>query len=115
EYARALSGGQQKLLELARLTMLNPTVMILDEPYSGVHPNLRQVIADYIRRQRDDGRAIIIIEHDMEGLFAIADRVLFIRNRALLAEGTPSEVREDARVLEAYLGRTARTARQPDI
>lgn len=71
EYARALSGGQQKLLELGRLLMLDPDIIILDEPFAGVHPKLMEVIYEYIRRVNEQGKAMIIISHQMDSIFAL--------------------------------------------
>ena len=71
EYAQALSGGQQKLLELGRLLMLDPDIIILDEPFAGVHPKLMEIIYGYIRRVNDAGKAIILISHQMESIFTL--------------------------------------------
>jgi branched-chain amino acid transport system ATP-binding protein len=105
EQARALSGGQQKLLELARLLMLDPDVLVLDEPFAGVHPVLKQSIADLVRRLREEGRAVLLIEHDLRTVFSLCERLVVLDAGRVVADGEPDHVRRDARVIAAYLGR----------
>lgn len=104
EYAQALSGGQQKLLELGRLLMLDPDVIILDEPFAGVHPKLMEIIYGYIRRVNEEGKAIVLISHQMDSIFSLCKRLLVLNYGDLIADGTPEEVKHDSAVIDAYLG-----------
>lgn len=104
EYGRALSGGQQKLLELARLTMLDPAIIILDEPFAGVHPRLQEKIYGFIHRMHEGGKAILLISHDMSAVFELSERLLVLNFGELIADDTPQAVRADPAVIEAYLG-----------
>jgi branched-chain amino acid transport system ATP-binding protein len=104
EYAGSLSGGQRKLLELARALMLDPDLLLLDEPFAGVNPTLTRDIAAHIESLNDDGLTLVIIEHELETLTDLVDRLIVLTNGSVLTTGTPAEILEDQRVIDAYLG-----------
>lgn len=104
EYSSNLSGGQRKLLELARALMLDPELLLLDEPFAGVNPSLTRDIANRIRELNSDGMTIVLIEHELETLTDLADRLVVLQQGSVLADGSPETVLADERVIEAYLG-----------
>ncbi|TPQ31738.1 ABC transporter ATP-binding protein [Cupriavidus pinatubonensis] len=104
EFAGNLSGGQQKLLELARALMASPRLILLDEPGAGVNPTLLGTIMDKLREINARGVTLLIIEHNMDLIMTLCNPVLVMAQGRLLLEGTPAQVRSDARVLDAYLG-----------
>ena len=105
EYAANLSGGQKKLLELARTLMIECSIILLDEPGAGVNPALMQTLRDMIvELNRDHGKTFMIVEHDMDLIAALCDPVIVMTEGRHLMEGSFDEVRSDPRVIEAYLG-----------
>jgi ABC-type branched-subunit amino acid transport system ATPase component len=102
--ARFLSGGQKKLLELGRALMVDPNLLLLDEPVSGVNPVLAEEIASRVLTLRERGQTFLIIEHNMEFIMELADRLYVMANGTVLREGRPGDVRIDPAVLGAYLG-----------
>ena len=105
-YARDLSGGQKKLLELARALMIEARVILLDEPGAGVNPALMQTLIEVIARlNREHGKTFLIIEHDMDLIARLCDPVVVMTEGQSLVAGSFDEVRRDPRVIEAYLGR----------
>ena len=104
EYGSALSGGQRKLLELGRVLMMDPEIILLDEPIASVNPSLTDELLARLRELNDRGRTILLIEHDMGVVMENCDRVVVMHNGQTLASGPPSIVQEDERVVEAYLG-----------
>jgi branched-chain amino acid transport system ATP-binding protein len=104
-YAGQLSGGQRKLLELARALMLEPTMVLLDEPMAGVNPVLGRRLMEHIHRLRDErGLTFFFVEHDMDAVMRHADEVVVVAQGRVLVEGPPAEVQADTRVVDAYLG-----------
>ncbi|WP_132060030.1 ABC transporter ATP-binding protein [Halorussus amylolyticus] len=104
EYSSNLSGGQRKLLELARVLMLDPDLLLLDEPFAGVNPTLTKEIAERIRGLNDEGMTVVVIEHELETLTELVDRLVVLQQGSLLVEGEPEAVLSDERVIDAYLG-----------
>jgi branched-chain amino acid transport system ATP-binding protein len=105
ELAGTLSGGQRKLLDLVRALMVEPRILLLDEPMAGVSPTLRVELLEHILALRDrDGLTLLIVEHDLDFVMRASDRVIVMNNGQVIAEGTPDEVRGDERVIDAYLG-----------
>ena len=105
EYAGTLSGGQRKLLELARALMTNPRLLLLDEPMAGINPTLGQRLLEHMARLREDEEVtFLFIEHDMEVVMGRSDRVIVMAEGRVIADGPPDRVRGDQRVIDAYLG-----------
>jgi branched-chain amino acid transport system ATP-binding protein len=110
DYARSLSGGQQKLLELGQLLMTDPDLLLLDEPFAGVHPKLMETIFEYITTLHAQGKAFIIISHDMTSIFTLSQRLIVLNYGEIIADGDPEVVKHDEGVIEAYLGEEAEDA-----
>jgi len=102
--ATELSGGQMKLVELARATMTEPDILLLDEPVAGVNPTLANKLKGFIRELNDDGITFLVIEHDMGFIMDLADPIVVLDQGSVLVEGEPEAVRTDDRVIDAYLG-----------
>jgi len=104
DFAAALSGGQRKLLEMARALMSDPTLVMLDEPMAGVNPALTQSLLDHILDLKEEGMTVLFVEHDMHMVRHIADWVIVMAEGRVVAEGPPDEVMENPAVVDAYLG-----------
>ena len=104
EYAASLSGGQRKLLEMARALMSDPTLVMLDEPMAGVNPALTQSLLGHILGLKDTGMTVLFVEHDMHMVQTIADWVIVMAEGKIIAEGYPQEVMQNTAVIDAYLG-----------
>ncbi len=104
DFAGTLSGGQRKLLELARSVMSSPALLMLDEPMAGVNPALRQALLDKIGDLPGEGITVLFVEHDMDVVSAVSERVVCMAEGSIIAAGTAGEVAADERVIEAYLG-----------
>ena len=104
EYAGSLSGGQRKLLEMARALMVDPEIIMLDEPTAGVNPALTQSLLTHIMALRADGMSVVFIEHDMDVVQEISDWVVCMSQGRVIAEGPPTEVARNPEVIDAYLG-----------
>jgi branched-chain amino acid transport system ATP-binding protein len=105
EYGGRLSYGQQKLLEFARALMTDPDLILLDEPAAGVNRTLLQHLLDHIHRLQEEGKTILIVEHDMNVIMNHCERIFVMDYGIKIAEGPPAEIRRDERVIDAYFGR----------
>jgi ABC-type branched-subunit amino acid transport system ATPase component len=104
DFAGSLSGGQRKLLEMARSLMVEPELVMLDEPMAGVNPALKQSLLGHVKSLREDGMTVLFVEHDMDMVRDISDWVIVMAQGRIIAEGPPSAVMGDQRVIDAYLG-----------
>ena len=105
EYAGNLSYGQQKLVEFVRVLMRDPTLILLDEPAAGVNRTLLNDLLDAVRRLRDQGRTVLLVEHDMKVVMGLCETVFVLDHGEKIAEGEPGVIQTDERVIEAYFGR----------
>ena len=104
DYAGSLSGGQRKLLEMARALMTNPEVVMLDEPMAGVNPALTQSLLEHIKALRDEGMTVVFVEHDMDVIRDISDWVVVMAQGKVIAESLPGRLGDNPAVVDAYLG-----------
>jgi ABC-type branched-subunit amino acid transport system ATPase component len=104
EYAGNLSGGQRKLLEMSRVLMTDPQVVLLDEPLAGVNPSLENRLLDHLHELADSGYTFLIVEHDMDVIMEHCERVIVMHQGRVLAEGPPADIRDNEAVVDAYLG-----------
>lgn len=104
DFAGSLSGGQRKLLEMARALMVQPELVMLDEPMAGVNPALTQSLLGHIKDLREQGTSVLFVEHDMDMVRDISDWVVVMGQGRIIAEGTPASVMANQDVIDAYLG-----------
>ncbi len=104
DFAGSLSGGQRKLLEMARALMVEPTMVMLDEPMAGVNPALTQSLLGHVKDLREQGMTVLFVEHDMDMVRDISDWVVVMAQGKIVAEGPPDAVMADQAVIDAYLG-----------
>ncbi len=104
DFAGSLSGGQRKLLEMARALMVKPELVMLDEPMAGVNPALKQSLLQHVKSLREEGMTVLFVEHDMDMVRDISDWVIVMAQGKVIAEGPPDSIMSDQRVIDAYLG-----------
>jgi ABC-type branched-subunit amino acid transport system ATPase component len=102
--AEELSGGQKKLLEIARAAIVKPRVAFLDEPFAGVHPETKLNIQQLVKEMASAGTLVVLVDHDLSSLFAVTKRVAVLASGVVIAEGSPAAIAEDRTVIDRYLG-----------
>jgi ABC-type branched-subunit amino acid transport system ATPase component len=104
ELAGNVSGGQQKLVDIARAILPDPEILMLDEPVAGIHPTIKEKIIEIVDALRKRGKTIVVVSHDIPSILRMVDRLAFMTAGSVLMVGDPDEVRRSSRVVEAYLG-----------
>ncbi|MDS0299172.1 ABC transporter ATP-binding protein [Halogeometricum sp. S1BR25-6] len=104
EYAGNLSGGQRKLLEMARALLTDPDMLLLDEPFAGVNPSLEKRLLEHIHALKEQGYTFLLVEHDMDLIMENCEHVIVLHQGRVLTEGTPADIKSNEEVIEAYLG-----------
>jgi ABC-type branched-subunit amino acid transport system ATPase component len=107
--AESLSGGQKKLLEVGMVMMTDPQFLLLDEPFGGVHPELKRHLEEYLCELNRQGKTIVLVSHEMPSVFRICQRLVVLDRGVLVTDGPPETVRSDERVINAYLGGRSET------
>lgn len=102
--ASELSGGQQKLLEFARALMPSPRLVLMDEPFAGVHPQIKRTLLDNIRGARSRGVSFIIVSHELPAIMGLSQEVMCLDYGRVIGQGTPEEIRHNPAVIDSYLG-----------
>ena len=103
-YAEELSGGQQKLLELSRLMMVQPKLVLLDEPFAGVNPSLCLEMISHIKAMVRAGATIVLVSHDLTSIYKLSDHIIALNEGQIIAEGGPDDIKSNQHVIDAYLG-----------
>ena len=103
-HGEELSGGQQKLLELARVMMFDPPVILLDEPFAGVNPTLCKLFIERIQELRAAGRSFLLVSHDLASIYRLSDHIVVLNQGRVIAQGGVDDIKNDPAVIEAYLG-----------
>lgn len=104
DYAATLSGGQRKLLELARALMMEPKMILLDEPMAGINPTLGARLLEHVGELRDKGMTFVLVEHDMDVVMRVSEHVIVMANGKVITQGSANEIRRNQEVIDAYLG-----------
>jgi branched-chain amino acid transport system ATP-binding protein len=103
-YAEELSGGQQKLLELARVMMFDPGTILLDEPFAGVNPSLCKILIERIESLNEAGKTFLLISHDLTSIYRLSNHIVVLNQGQKIAEGNVDDIKNNPQVVEAYLG-----------